>query len=555
MEQKNLTIPLRKIRRRKNPRTHRNAAKFEEMRASVRVHGVIQPILIRPIEPDGEFEFEEFAGEGRYLAAELEHGLDYLMPVCIKDVDDETADALAGIENLHREDMAPSDEAVWASNLLGQLKGDRDEAARIAGWSRSKLEKRLALMNCSAAVLAALSREEIQLGHAELLASLTKEKQDLFLPILLKEKKTVAELKQAIEKAACNLKDAIFDKTDCAACPHNSELQSEMFSESIATGSCTNPGCYKEKSDKQLEAISYGLKDEYPVIRIVRAGDNNTRVQLQVDGPTGVGDEQAKACHGCQNFGAAVSGLPDSLGKIFRGQCFDPSCNAKKVAARLKAERTEAPSTGKGTKAAPAKLGAAKGGKAEQAATSIAESDKVKTYRQGVWRKALRREVASNEATANHYLLALSLSGHARTITSDKMGALFERITDETSSATDLSKNLTSVAGLATDKRLNLTISLALAAIEGIDVPVLTSLCKYHQLDLAKHWNLQKSKEFLELLTKSELKVLTDELGMRKALGDRFTKLFNQSKPEVIEALLKVDGFDYAGKVPKVLQY
>ncbi|OIT13605.1 chromosome partitioning protein ParB [Ralstonia solanacearum] len=550
--QQSVTVKLGLIRPGKNPRKYFDPAKMAEITESIREDGVIQPILVRPLE-DGTFEL--VAGERRYRGAKAAHGDDYDMPVVIREMTEGEARRLALIENVQRADMAPSEEAVAAADIVGDLKGDRDEAARQLGWPRSTLDRRLALMNCSALVLDALNTRSIQLGHAELLATLTKEKQDLFLPIILQEKKTVADLKKAIEQAACNLKDAIFDKGECATCTHNSELQSEMFSEAIASGSCTNPTCYKGKTEKQLEGISYGLKDEYPVIRIVRAGDNHTRVQLQVEGPTGVGAEQAKACHGCQNFGAAVSGLPDSLGKIFRGQCFDPSCNAKKVAARIKSECTEAPPAGKGTKAAPAKSGAAKGGKVEQAATSIAESDKVKTYRQGVWRKALRREVAANEATANHYLLALSLSGHARTITSDKMGVLFERIVDETSSPTDLSKNLASVAGLPTDKRLNLTISLALAAIEGIDVPVLTSLCKYHALDLAKHWNLQKSKDFLELLTKSELKVLADELGMRNALGDRFSKLFNQSKPEVIEALLKVDGFDYTGKVPKVLKF
>lgn len=73
----------------------------------------------------------------------------------------------------------------------------------------------------------------------------------------------LADLKKAIEQAACNLKDAIFDKGECATCAHNSELQSEMFSEAIASGSCTNPTCYKGKTEKQLEGISYGLKDEY----------------------------------------------------------------------------------------------------------------------------------------------------------------------------------------------------------------------------------------------------------------------------------------------------
>lgn len=106
---------------------------------------------------------------------------------------------------------------------------------------------------------------------------------------------------------------------------------------------------YTEKTDNKLDGIVFGLKDEYQVVRIVRAGDIHTRAQLVVEGATGVGDEQAKACHACDNFGAAVSGLPDSLGRVFGGQCFDIVCNQQKVAARLKAE--------KDAKTAPAKAG------------------------------------------------------------------------------------------------------------------------------------------------------------------------------------------------------
>ena len=57
MQTNNNTIPLRKIRRRANPRTYRNPGEFAELRASVKVHGVIQPILVRPIPQDGEYEY------------------------------------------------------------------------------------------------------------------------------------------------------------------------------------------------------------------------------------------------------------------------------------------------------------------------------------------------------------------------------------------------------------------------------------------------------------------------------------------------------------------
>ena len=560
MQTNNNTIPLRKIRRRANPRTYRNPGEFAELRASVKVHGVIQPILVRPIPQDGEYEYEEIAGEGRYLAAWEEHGPDYPMPIFIKDVDDDTADTLAGVENTQRSDMSPADEAAWAANEVGRQKGDRDEAARVVGWSRSKLDKRLALMNCSLHVLEALTHEKIQLGHAELLATLAKDKQNVLLPIIISEKKPVSELKKTIEAAACSLESAIFDKTECAACPHNSSLQTEMFSEAIATGNCTNRPCYDGKTERKLEGIAYGLKDEYPIVRIIKAGDNETRVQLRADGPTGVGEEQARACHACQSFGAAVSGLPGSVGKVYNGQCFDTGCNQQKVAARIKSERDAneaATKTAPGTSTAGAKAaGSAKGDKSSAAAekpiTSISESEKVKNYRTALWRKALRKEVGTSPDLANKYLLALAVNGQSRTIAGDTMTKFFEKLTGAKSSSTLLGC-LGAVQNVEDGKRAQLTVALTIAAIEGLEVNNLRELCRFHKLDLRNHWNLVNERDFLEMLTKAEMKVLADELGIRKVLGDGFAKLFNKSKPEVIEGLLAVKDFDYNGKVPKVL--
>jgi ParB family chromosome partitioning protein len=94
---------------------------------------------------------------------------------------------------------------------------------------------------------------------------------------------------------------------------------------------------------------------------------------------------------------------------------------------------------------------------------------------------------------------------------------------------------------------------VTVAAIEGLDVMYLTRLCQHHKLDIRNHWKL--CKEFLELITKSEMMVVADELGIRAALGENFKKVFAKSKTEVIDALLAVEGFDYAGKVPKVLNF
>lgn len=554
------TLPLKAIVVRHNPRKYFDPAEMAEMVASVKETGVIQPIIVRV---DEEGVFILVAGERRYRAAMIAHGVDYEIPITLAEIDEVEAKQRALIENVQRADMAPSEEAVAAAEQVGICKGDRDEAARVIGWPLAKLNARLALMNCSNAVLDALNTRTIKLGHSELLAALPKEIQDKLLPVIIKEGKSVVEIKKTIEQVACSLAAAIFDKTDCAGCHHNSANQGEMFGESISTGNCTNRSCYNERSEKQLDSIATGLRDEYPVVRIVRAGDNETRVQLAVDGPKGVGTEQAIACHACQNYGAAVSGLPDSLGKVYKGQCFDTVCNMKKVAARLQAEKAAsqppASAAAKGT-AASGKPAAKAAGSSSVASpstnpsvTTVSESDKIKTYRVALWRKALRREFGRDPATARKYLIAIVLSGNARCIEEKTFSGIWEKMTDERVPAKDMTRAVTAVQAAPDDTLDKAMIGMAVAAIEGLEVNYLTQLCKHHKLDLGLHWKL--CKEFLELITKSEMMVVANELGIQAALGDNFKKVFGKSKTEVIDALLAVEGFDYTGKLPKVLKY
>jgi PRTRC genetic system ParB family protein len=559
LAQKQPTLPLKAIVVRSNPRKYFDPTEMAELVASVEAKGVCTPVIVRLDEDD---VVVLIAGERRYRAAMIAHGEDYEIPVTLKEVDEAEAKQLALIENVQRANLAPSEEAIAAAEQVGICKGDREEAARMIGSSLATMESRLALMNCSNSVLDALNTRTIKLGHAELLAALPKETQDKLLPVIIKEGKSVGEIKKTIEQVACSLSAAIFDKTDCAGCHHNSANQGEMFGEAITTGNCTNRACYTQKSEQQLDSVVTGLGDEYPVVRIVRAGDNETRVQLAVEGPKGVGAEQAIACHACQNYGAAVSGLPDSMGKVYKGQCFDTVCNMKKVAARLQAEKAANQpqdtrvTAGTGSRAAPAKKTA---GAADASApsnpsvTTVSESDKMKMYRVALWRKALRREVGRDPATARKYLIAIVLSGNARCIEEKTFSGIWEKMTEERIVPKDVTKAVAAVQAAADDTLDKAMIGIAVAAIEGLDVNHLTQLCKHHQLDLGLHWKL--CKEFLELITKSEMMVVANELGLQAALSENFKKVFGRSKTEVIDALLAVEGFDYTGKLPKVLKY
>ncbi|MDR5826035.1 PRTRC system ParB family protein [Caballeronia sp. LZ043] len=564
------TLAPKQIQINVNPRKYFDPAEMEELTASVREKGVIQPVIVRTL-PDGGFSL--VAGGRRYKAALAAHGEDYEIPVVVREIDEVEAKQLAIIENIQRADMSPAEEAIAAAEQVGLCKGDRDEVARIFGWSRATLDKRLALMNCSTAVLDALSTRQIFLGHAELLAALPKEMQDKLLPVIVKEGKPVTEVRKTIEQVACSLSAAIFDKADCAGCPHNSSTQGEMFGESIGTGNCTNRTCYNEKTDHALAATAVSLRDEYPVVRIVRAGDNHTRVQLAVDGAKGVGEEQAKACHACQNYGAAVSGLPDSIGKVYKGQCFDTVCNMKKVAANLQAIKAatqpkpspDAKAAGKhgnsggkpggraGGTAAPISAAEATATGANPSVTVVSESDKIKAYRVALWRKALRREVGSDPALAQRYLVAIALSDQMRCVDQKTLSGIWEKLTQEQVASSDITKAAAATAAADGPLLAAAVTGVTVAAIQGLDVQYLTRLCKHHRLDLNKHWKL--CKEFLELITKSEMMVVADELGIHAALGENFKKVFGKSKGEVIDALLAVKDFDYTGKIPKVLKF
>jgi PRTRC genetic system ParB family protein len=543
------TIRCSLIRRGRNPRLYFDPTAHAELVESVRIHGVIQPILVRPVGAG----FEIIAGERRYRAAVEAHGDGYAMPVEIRVCSDAEVEVLANIENSQREDMSVMEEALSAARVLGSNKGDR-EAARIElSWSKPKLDSRLALMNCSPAVRTAMIERKILVGHAELFATLPKDKQDAILPAIIERQSTISEVKALIEQASCKLPSAIFDKTECGACPHNSSIQATFFAETISDGSCTNSSCFKGKTTAALEAIADGLKDEYPVIRIVRVGDNSTLTKLTAAGDGGVGEEQALECRACSDFGAAVSALPQAIGKVYKDQCFNVSCNSQKVAARIKAENAKEKTPAKATNGgSPDGASVKSGTPLAPPVTSVREGDRVKEFRVKLWRRAMKVEIAADPLKSQRYLLAICLRKHGGDIDGAQLEQALKRATGSTLK-TDLGQAAKQVQELDEATFNSLHTLLAVSAIDRLDEAELRKLAKHHQLELSKHWKLDK--EFLDLLTKSEIEVVAKAMKLDVAVGERFKKLMSDKKDHLIETLLKVDGFDYSANIPKVLRY
>ncbi len=152
-----------------NPRSlHRQfaATELDELAASIKERGVIQPIAVRPA-PGATGAFEIIAGERRWRAAQRA-GI-HEVPVVVLDASDVEALELAIIENLQREDLNPLEEAAGYQALGDEFKYSQDEIAQVVGKSRSHITDMLRLLELPEAVQACIRSGEISAGHARAL--------------------------------------------------------------------------------------------------------------------------------------------------------------------------------------------------------------------------------------------------------------------------------------------------------------------------------------------------------------------------------------------------
>jgi ParB family chromosome partitioning protein len=149
------------------PRTRMDEAALDELAASVREHGVMQPILVRPVE-GGRFEI--IAGERRWRAAQRA-GLAEV-PALVKSVPDQAALALALIENIQREDLNPLEQANGIQRLIDEFGLTHDAAAKAVGRSRSAVSNLLRLRELAKPVQEYLMDGRLDMGHARALLGL-----------------------------------------------------------------------------------------------------------------------------------------------------------------------------------------------------------------------------------------------------------------------------------------------------------------------------------------------------------------------------------------------
>ncbi|HEY2817161.1 MAG TPA: ParB/RepB/Spo0J family partition protein [Casimicrobiaceae bacterium] len=154
------------------PRTRMDETSLAELADSIREQGVMQPILVRPV--DGA-RFEIIAGERRWRAAS-QAGLSEI-PALVRTVPDNAALALALIENIQREDLNPLEEAQGLSRLIGEFGLTHDAAAKAVGRSRSAVSNLLRLIALPKSVQEYLLAGKLEMGHARALLALAPAQQ------------------------------------------------------------------------------------------------------------------------------------------------------------------------------------------------------------------------------------------------------------------------------------------------------------------------------------------------------------------------------------------
>lgn len=155
------------------PRSEFKQEALEELADSIRVQGVVQPIVVRPLSQGDKYEI--IAGERRWRASQLA-GLDEV-PAVVRQLDDQSAMCLALIENIQREDLNPMEQARALSRLMREFEMTHEAVADAVGRSRSSVTNLLRLLDLSDRVKEMVEHGEIEMGHGRALLTLSAAEQ------------------------------------------------------------------------------------------------------------------------------------------------------------------------------------------------------------------------------------------------------------------------------------------------------------------------------------------------------------------------------------------
>ena len=190
-------LKLSEIEPNKNqPRKNFDEEALAELSHSIELHGVIQPLLVRPM-PDGSYQL--VAGERRWSASRMA-GLTEV-PVVIKELTDAQVAELALVENLQREDLDPIEEALGYKELSEKYDYTQEEISNLVGASRPAIANALRLLTLPEEIIKLVSSKELSAGHARALLTLEDDKAKIELAkLVVKEDISVRETERLARK-------------------------------------------------------------------------------------------------------------------------------------------------------------------------------------------------------------------------------------------------------------------------------------------------------------------------------------------------------------------
>lgn len=184
------------------PRVDMSQDSLEELADSIRAQGLVQPIVVRPIN-DGHYEI--IAGERRWRASKLA-GLETI-PALVRDVPDRNAIAMALIENIQRENLNPMEEANALHRLREEFSMTHQEAAEAVGRSRAAVSNLLRLRNLNDEVKRLVENCDLEMGHARALLALEGDQQSTAAQHIVEKGLSVRETEQMVRRLQKPIKD------------------------------------------------------------------------------------------------------------------------------------------------------------------------------------------------------------------------------------------------------------------------------------------------------------------------------------------------------------
>jgi ParB family chromosome partitioning protein len=191
------TLPIQQIQPGKyQPRRHWNEEALEELAASIRAQGLIQPVVVRAI---GKDSYELIAGERRWRAAQRAQL--HELPVLVKDVPEVAVPAMALIENIQRQDLTPLEEADALKRLIDDFNLTHQQAADAVGRSRASVSNLLRLTELPVSIKRLLDDGKLEMGHARCLITLPESMAEGLALEAARKGWSVRELEEAARRA------------------------------------------------------------------------------------------------------------------------------------------------------------------------------------------------------------------------------------------------------------------------------------------------------------------------------------------------------------------